>query len=287
MIVRAALLAVAASLLASCTGAGALHVKDPGRVPDLTTTTAVDFSQMGINGVSNRTTTSIAMGPGHAGLAGVVTGPDGPVPSATVHVERLVGGSTATTDVATLADGTWTLPSIYGGRYRVRAWRTPDLALTKPQIFYIESSENKTLNLQLDRYSGLGAAASIAPNPPVYGQPANLSVLVTQRSVDSGGVVRGVPQANTQAQLGGTGYALMSPNPQFTDANGVALWRVSCDFTPTHQLSVTLADGSTVSLDLPACVAATADTSSPGDTTPPPVTSTSTPRRTTSSRSGF
>ena len=270
---RAFGLVVAALTLAACGGSGTIHVKDPGPVPNLTTTTAEDFSGVGLKGVSNRTTTSIPMGPGQATLSGTVTGPDGPVDAATVHVERLVGNAAAATDIATLADGTWSLPSILGGRYRVRAWKTPELALTKPEIFYLQGGETKALALRVDRHTGIAMAASIAPNPPLIDESSNLYVLVADQRVDEGGIVRSVAVPNTEVDLSGSGYQLETTNPASTDTNGVAQWRVRCTST-AGSLTATVSTGS-FPLTLPACVDSGA--------VPPSTSSTTSARRTTSS----
>jgi hypothetical protein len=113
----------------------------------------------------------------------------------------------------------------------------------------------------------------------VYSQSANLFVLVTVKTVDGAGVVRGTAVTGTQVELGGSGYQLESSNPQVTDGNGVAQWRVRCQLTGTQQLSVSVDNGPTMSLQLPACV-------SPGTSETTTSSSTSTTRRTTTSRRG-
>src|SRR5439155_16327710 len=125
-----------------------------------------------------------------------------------------------------------------------RAWRAPDLALTKPEVFYLQSSENKVLNLRVDSYTGAAVTASIAPDPPVVGNPANLFVLVSQRMVDAAGIVRSVPMVGVGVDLSGSGVQLESSNPATTDGNGVAEWRVRCMVAGASNLSVTTAGGS-------------------------------------------
>jgi hypothetical protein len=273
------------SLLAACSGGGVVKIKDPGPVPDMTTTTALDLSSVGLKGVSNKTTTSIPMGPGGATMAGTVVGPDGGVEAATVHVERLVGSAAATMDLQTAPDGTWSLPAIFGGRYRVRAWRAPDLALVTPEVFYLQSSETKTLNLRVDRYAGAAATASIAPNPPVYGGEANLFVLVTEKTVAADGVVRGVPVPGAGVELGGSGFQVETTNPTSTDSDGVAEWRIQCTSYAQGALSVTVANGGSFPLAIPACVneGTTNTTASVTSTT---VRRATTTRRPTTTRAG-
>jgi len=276
-----AVLVVVAAVGAACSGSGGLvKVKDPGRIPNITTTTAVDFGQIGLKGVSSRTTTSVAMGPGNATLAGAVQGPDGPVEGATVRIERLVGSSAASTDLTTLADGTWSLPMVLGGRYRLRAWRAPELALTKPELVYVQSSETKAVNLRVDRYSGAAATASVAPNPPIVGQQANLYVLLAQRTVDPAGVVRNTPVPNAAIELVGSGFQLESQTQTVTDGNGIAQWRVRCTTTGSTSMSITGPSGGSLPLTLPACLAegTSSETTSSSSST--------TVRRTTSTRRG-
>ena len=47
----------------------------------------------------------------------------------------------ASVDATSQPDGRWTIPGILGGRYRLRAWRAPDMALTVPQILLARADE--------------------------------------------------------------------------------------------------------------------------------------------------
>src|SRR5205085_7477933 len=120
------------------------------------------FSGVALPPVPGRTTTSVDNGPGKARLVGNVVGPEGGVPGATVHVERLVGDTVLATDVASNLDGTWQVNGVKGGRYRVRGWRAPDLALVGPVVFFLNGDETRTISLALGRYGGNGVAASLA-----------------------------------------------------------------------------------------------------------------------------
>jgi hypothetical protein len=177
------------------------------------------------------------------------------VPGATVRVERLVGTTIGTMDVATQPDGTFAVPTILGGRYRVRAWRAPDLALVKPEVFYLQSSEPKKLALRVDKYDGGQATASIAPNPPEVGEPANLLVLYASTVVGPDGVVRATPVPNASLQLLGSGVQLDTANPVTSDANGIGQWRVRCSSIGPVALLVAVVGGTSYQLSgLPPCV---------------------------------
>ena len=250
----AVLLTLAALGVTSCSGSGVIKIKDPGPVPDVTTTTATDFGQIGLKGVGGKTATTVALEPGGASLTGTVVGPDGPVPGATVHVERLVGSASAAKDVVTQPDGTWALPTILGGRYRVRAWKAPELALTKPEIFYLQSSEPKTLALRVDRYTGAAVTVSIAPSPPVVRQPTNLFVLLAQKTVDDQGVVRATPVPGASLELQGSGFQLETANPATTDTNGIAQWRLHCSSIGQATFAVSVVNAGSFPLSVPPCV---------------------------------
>jgi hypothetical protein len=170
-----------------------------------TTTAPADYASVRLAGVAGRTRTPVVMGPGPANLSGTVAGPEGPVAGAVVHVERLVGDAAADANVTTGPDGGWALGRVLGGRYRVRAWRAPDLALLEPQVFFLEATGSRHTNLALSRFGGTAAASAVAPDPPTVGQPANLAFRITQRAVDGGGTVRTVPMARVPTQLVGPG----------------------------------------------------------------------------------
>jgi hypothetical protein len=285
LVAAAGVLAVA---LAACAG-GSYSVPEPKPLPKLPDTTAVqDFSGVVLAGVPGRTTTTAArIGPGQAGLDGTVAGPDGPVPNAVVHLERIVDAGTAVLDIRTNPDGTWQAPNILGGRYRLRAYLAPELALVKPSVFFLGGTEKKSLAITLQRYTGLVASASIAPNPPFVDEAANLVVRVATQSVDEGGVVRAVGSGGLAVQLVGTGaWRVESPNPTITDLDGTVQWQVRCRGAGVQPLSVLVNDIETLTLNLPACEDVTLVPTAPGESTTTSFpfhrnTTTSTTRRTT------
>ena len=249
--------AVALALLGAGCAAKAVEPLPPApKVPETTTTTVIDTSGVGLAGVPGRTTTTVAMGPGKATLEGTVTGPDGPVPGAVVHAERLVGDAAATLDVLTGADGRYVIPNVFGGRYRLRAWKAaPDnLALVEPQVFFLEGSEKKAANLTVNRYQGVSVTAAIAPDPPLIESPSNLVVQVVDRAVDPGGIVRSAPLPDVRAELFGTGdWRVLTPVATVSDGAGRARWTLDCRRVGQQPLSVVIGETTTFNLNLPAC----------------------------------
>jgi hypothetical protein len=252
----------------------------PSTIPLPPVTTSPDFSAVQLHAVTGRGTTSttVPIGPGQATLTGNVSGPDGVEPNAMVHVERLVGSAVGAMDIPTNPDGTWSLPNVLGGRYRVRAWRAPDLSLVQPAVFFLGGTDSKVVNLPLTKYQGRSVVAAIAPKPPVIGQPANLVVSLLVQSVDQQGIVQGTPVAGATMQLSGSGdWRVSSENPTLTDSNGQASYAVTCNTTGPQPLGVTV-DGQYYDLQLPDCSSGFVEPS----TTDPSVRTTPTTRRTTS-----
>lgn len=297
---RAAVLAAALITFSSCMTSGGRTVDPlpppPSTVAPPSTTIAPDFSGVALPGVrGSTTTTTISLGPGAAAFKGTVTGPEGPVAGAPVRVERLVGTAVAAMDVASQADGTWELPGIKGGAYRVRSWRQPDLALVQPAFVFIGAKEIFSLDLKLDRYAGPFATAAVAPNPPLVASPVNLVVQLSSRSVDERGFVVGVPLVGARVLLGSaTGtWQVASANPVLSDADGRARWDVRCRLAGAQPLTVTVdASPAPLPLTLPPCVepattpapsppSSGSPSSSPATLLPRPTTTTTRPAVTT------
>jgi hypothetical protein len=241
-------------VLAACSkGSGYDFPPPPSTIPE-EQTTVPDFSSVQLARISGRPTTTIDNSPGQAHIAGSVVAPQGAVPGATVHVERLVGDAVLALDVATNPDGSFHIDNVKGGRYRIRAWRVPDLALTTPQVFFLNGNENKAgVNLQVTQYTGTNVTPAIAPNPPRVGDPTNLAVQVTTVVVDPSGIVRATPLVNVQVDLQGTGsWQLQSPATEFTDASGTAVWRLTCTSTGNQPLSASV-NGNGYPINLPPC----------------------------------
>ena len=291
-----------ALLLVALVAAGCTRAREAPPAPSTTgppttpapTTTLIDFSTVALPAVPGRTTTTVLLGPGTAHLSGTVAGPEGPLEGATVRAERLVGGGSASADVLTLPDGTWEIPAVLGGSYRVRAWRVPDLALTTPELFFLAANEAKPLNLVLTRHAGPAVSAAIAPNPPLLDHPASLILQVTERRVDEMGIVQAVPVPGILAELFGPGdWRVQTPNPVTTDAGGRARFQIVCRRVGENPLNVAVGDVP-FPLNLPRCGApppppeeevvdpAAAPPSTarpPASTTRPPASTTTTARR--------
>ena len=277
---RLALLVVLAVFAAAaCSGKEKTHeIKPLPDLPPVTTTTLVDLSGIKLSGVPGKTTTTIALGPGGATIKGTVAGPDGAaVGGATIHVERLVGDAVAAQDFPSNPDGTFTIPTVLGGRYRVRAYVPDpyDLAMAAPELFFLANTDTKQLNLTMAAYSGVAVTSSIAPDPPFVNAPANLVVQVVTQMVDAKGIVRGTPVPGAKVELFGSGsWLVRTTNPTTTDDKGLALFQMECSAVGDQGLSAVVNDTVNAPLTIGACTEP-----------PPPTTTTVAPPPTTAAAS--
>lgn len=271
---RLAPVALAACLLAGCTGVADLHIPTPpassASGAGATTTLTSDLTAVSLNPVGSTPPTAVVLTPGAASLSGIVIGPTGPLGGATVLVERLVGDSVGGKTVAAQADGTWKLGGIKGGRYRIRAWRPPDLTMLTPQVVLVGATDNPSVTLPLLAYNGQSVTATIAPSPPQVGQAATLVVQATQQAVGSDGVVRAGPLTGSTVFVLAAGNVLLTgTNPGPTDAGGKLAVLLTCVTAGPVGLSASLDGLTTFPLTVPDCV--------PGAVPPPPVTPTTGP----------
>lgn len=247
---------------------------DPVDLESTTTTVAEDFSAVPLAPVQGSTSTTVALGPGPMTIVGHVEGPDGVVSGAIVELERLVGDGSASTRVPTAADGTWNLENVLGGRYRIRAWKVPDL-VSAPQIVFIETTGQRAVDLQVETVGGARVDVAVAPDPPIVDEAVNLKVRVAERTVDADGLVRDEPVAGATVRLDGTGdWDVDEPNPSTTGGDGSALFRATCEDSGPQPLFATFTDGSSYALAIAACVEATPTSTS---TTSSTTTSTTEP----------
>jgi hypothetical protein len=201
------------------------------------------------------TVTAPAVGPGSSTIDGVVLGPGGAVPGATIEADRIVGDASVGTQATSAADGSWKLAGVLGGRYRLRAWKAPTLALTTPQLLFVADGAGLTVTLTLASFTGPQLSVSVAPDPPQVGQPASLAILVTQPVVGATGVVSSPGVADTAVTLiPGANWALSGPASAPTTANGTVLFTVTCLVPGPGGLTASVAGGPAVGLAVQPCV---------------------------------
>jgi hypothetical protein len=241
----------------ACSGGSHPHpAPAPAVVATTTSTTLVDHSTDSLPSIAGETTVpAVAVTPGAASMTGTVLDDTGAaVPGATVGLQRIVGSQLAQTTVVAGPTGTWVAQGILGGLYRVRAWRPPDLAEPTPQVLFLADSGTQTLNLTVDHYTGISVAASVAPNPPIIGEPANIAVEVSGATVSSDGVVRSQGQPNVEVNLFGEGqWQVAGGTTELTSSSGLASWQATCESLGQQSLSVLVNGTQAFPLSLPSC----------------------------------
>ena len=255
------LLALAALVAAGCSGSDPEAAAPPSTVEE-TTTVAPSTTSSTVRPTTSTTgpprtttTTIVTMGPGDASIGGTVFGPAGPVDGATVRVERLVGRAVATADVTTSGGGAWHLGSILGGSYRVRAFKSPELAQSQVEAFFLAANERKTIDFRLVSAGGERITAAVNPNPPRVDQQATVTIQVGVGTVDDQGRPSLTPRPGVAvAMSSGAGIVLESSPQAVTDGTGSAAWLIRCTAVGADTLPLTVGTGVT-NVKIPACAA--------------------------------
>lgn len=187
-------------------------------------------------------TPTIVFGPGDVTITGRVIGPDGPVPRASVRIERFAGEQSATTIVTTDDEGRYRLSDVSGGQVRLQAYRMPDFAQEVSVVGF--ASEVYSVDLEVTKLSGTRVQWAIAPARPIVDQFTNLVVQVGARRVDADGVVRTGPMSGIGVTLIPLG-ALQSTvaESRLTDTEGRVTYPMVCRTTGASSVRVVLATG--------------------------------------------
>ena len=251
-----AILALLAVLAVPATGCTKSKTAAPPPPPATSTTAPATTTTTELVTVPGRprATTTVAtdiLG-GGATISGTVSGPQGPVMTAVVHVERLVGSNVATMDVVATG-GVFNVTGVRGGHYRVRAWNRPDLVQLEPETFFLAADEQKSLDLHVIKVGDLNLETTVDPNPPPGGAPFTATVFVYAATVSDQGAVQAIPRPSLPVLLVvGSGLQLQSPASAVTDTGGRAAYRLQC--TAGGRQGADLITANTrLPLDLPAC----------------------------------
>lgn len=226
----------------------------PPAPPDSLPAGLASVAETQVAGVT--TTTAPVVGTGNASVNGTVTGPNGPVPGATVQIDRFVGDSYGSARTTTGADGTWSFRNILGGDYRIRAWQAPALDMDTPQFVYLAGGQPQSVSLQLKSYQGQQVQVAINPASPILNEPANLVVQVTNPRVDADGVLTVPPAPGLPVTLvNGADWQVNNGNPLSTNSAGQATFQLECTKVGADPLSAQVAANPPVNLQMPPCAA--------------------------------
>lgn len=209
-------------------------------------TTEPDWSLASLPVIEGGTTTTAPRTDGFVTLRGRVTGPDGPVPGAVVVADRLVDDAVQRFEARAGGDGAYELAGVPGGRYRVRAYLPPTLAMPDAEIFFQRDFETRDLDLRLEAFSGVVVRASVAPRTPVDGRGVNLAVLVAERRVGDDGIAREVPVGGIPVRVTASGWTGVDGGAaRTTDGDGIAVFQFRCTGSGSVSATALVGAGST------------------------------------------
>lgn len=203
---------------------------------------------------------SVLMTGGTASLSGVVLGPDGPVPGASVEIQRHTAVGVAFRTVAADDAGSWRASGLLGGRYRVRAWLPGVLAMGSSEVAFLAGGESKEFEFLL---WGIDPSPSLelVKNDEVYlGVPATIAVVLTRPVIDDRGVVVTTPIAGSPIIVSASqNMSVLSEPTQLTDADGVARFAIVCNALPVEDtistgVLIARADELVNTFPMPTCV---------------------------------
>jgi hypothetical protein len=259
-------------MLAGCASSAVAPLPSPPKVSELpTSTTLADCSDVSLQRVAGTTTTvATPFKGGKASISGRVTMGGAPIGGATVRVERFDGDTVAgSLDVTTNSDGGYTADSLYGGRYRVRAFRAPDATTAQAQVFFLGATDKRSQDLAMSQYSGgTTVNAFVTPDPPILGTQATVTITVSTRGVDGNGVARSIPSSGVLISLSSSGgRGIVSANPTTTGTNGRATFIIQCNALDHQSLSVTLPGAAPTVVTVSDCQEPTTTTVAPSTTT--------------------
>lgn len=176
-------------------------------------TEPVDLSALRLEPFPGVTTTTAPIESGRSTIRGRVLGPDGGAGGAIVRIERLVGDAVQRRDIPTGPGGEYIVANVPGGRYRLRAFLAPQLAMMQPEIFFLPDGDERAIDLRTERFEGLAVQGSATPATPIVGRGVNIAVRVAERAVDADGVGREVPRPGVAVRLRTTGLTPIDQRP--------------------------------------------------------------------------
>jgi hypothetical protein len=279
-------------LLAACSKDEGKALPKPVPGESTTTTEPIDLTHVSLEPIAvsgKETSTTRPLGGGKAVLLGKVVDADGkPVPGALVRATYYGDlNKPEMIEALSLDDGTYRFDQVLGGRWRIRAWKAPELATLEDNVFFLGYTEQRVVDLKVKAANDIVVTSSMAPNPPFIGSPVELAVLVLSQSVDEEGVVHRSPVGGAAVTLDIQGkWSLVGDATQATEYSGRTAWQLTC--TEVGQQTINAIVGAREwPLNIPAChdPQETTTTTTTTTTLPPGVTTSSTKPKTSSSTS--
>jgi len=245
-------------LLGGCSKKEHKAAQPPTAEESTSTTEPVDLTHVSLEPIAvtgKATSTTRPLGGGKASVFGRVVDTEGaPVPGALVRATYYGDvNKPEVIEALSLDDGTYRFDQVLGGRWRIRAWKAPELATLEDNTFFLGYTEQRQLDLKVKAATDYVVTSSMAPNPPFIEAPVELAVLVMSQSVDDEGVVHRSPVGGAAVTLNILGkWSLAGDATQATDYNGRAAWTMTCTEVGSQQVTANVG-GRDWPLNVPPC----------------------------------
>ncbi len=247
----------------------------PRRVPLTPTSARPDLSGVALPGVEGTTTSTQVENIGEVSFTGVVKAPNGAtVPEATVRAEWFRVDPPEVIEVITDEEGRFEITGVAPGRWRIRAWRTPDFATGAVEAIFVEEEEEREIELAVESVEELAVTWDIETDPPITDHNAELVVSLVEQTVDVEGRTSRNPAADLEVELllDDDWQRVRGGEVETTDDDGRVTWLLRCRDDGKQTVRVRTEFG-TETLDVAACIPITATTTT---TTEPQETTTTT-----------
>jgi hypothetical protein len=273
-------LALLLPLLAGCSKKDGKALPAPNPGSSTTTTEPVDLTKVSLEPIAvtgKPTSTTRPLGGGKASVAGRVVDPYG-ASIGGAFIRAVYYGDPNKPEVIeaiSLEDGTYRFDQVLGGRWRIRAWKTPELATLEDNTFFLGYTEARQVDLKVKAATDYVVTSSLAPNPPFTGSAVELAVLVMSQAVDEDGVVHRSPVGGAAVTLNIIGKWLLGTDAtEATDFNGRAAWTITCAAEGPQQITA-IVGGRDWPLNIPACLDPASTSTTTATTLPPGASTTS------------
>lgn len=190
---------------------------------------------------------------GKATLSGIVTA-EGKRAGGRVRIERLVGDKVGILDLDVGGDGAFTVEHALGGRYRIRAWNSPEFSAVPSVTVFLPAKGDLDVEVPMQKFEGFRLQAALDTGAPHVGETVRVKALLTTQSVDGNGYVVGEGAKDGVITLtAAPGFRVTSANPTKTAADGWASWSVVCQSAGIHDITVEYLEQSTI-VSMPPCI---------------------------------
>lgn len=245
---------------------------EPRRVPLTPTSTRPDLSGVALPGVEGTTTSTRVENVGDVSFTGVVTAPNGAaVPEATVRAEWFRVDPPEVIEAITDEEGRFEITGVAPGRWRIRAWRTPDFATGSVEAVFVGEDEERDLELGVESVGELAVTWDIETDPPITDHNAQLVVSLVERTVDAEGRTLTDPATDLEVELllDDDWERVRGDSVETTDDEGRVSWVLRCLADGKQAVRVRSEFG-TETLDVAACIPITATTTTTTEPQPEP-----------------